>query len=136
SQRDEVLVGLQSLGCVHLVDLHGVTPPEHLEDTARTEVHDAIKYLTACPDQRPPAAHDTDYDRPRITRRTLLNKRAHADLSDERETLVRAIAATRPWGDFRAPDPDSINGLRFWLYRMRHQDVSALEGSEFAWQVV
>jgi len=136
SQRDAVLTGLQSLGCVHLVDLHGVAQPELLEDTARSEVHEAIKYLTACPDQRPSATHDSGYDRERITRRTLLNKRAHADLSDERETLVRAIAATRPWGDFRLPPPESVDGLRFWLYRMRHNELRQLEGSDLAWQLV
>ncbi len=136
SQRDAVLVGLQSLGCLHLVDLHGVAQPEHLEDTARTEVHEAIKYLTACPDQRPSATHDSGYDRERITRRTLLNKRAHADLSQERETLVRAIAATRPWGDFSLPPPESVGGQRFWLYRIRHSQMRALGGSEFSWQIV
>lgn len=136
SQRDAVLTGLQALGCVHLVDLHGVAQPELLEDPARSEVHEAIKYLLACPDQRPSAAHDRGYDRERITRRTLLNKRAHADLADERETLVRAIAATRPWGDFRVPAPETVGGLRFWLYQMRHNELRQLEGSEFAWQLV
>ncbi len=136
SQRDSVLVGLQSLGCVHLVDLHGVAQPELLEDAARTEVHEAIKYLSACPDQRPAAVHDSGYDRERITRRVLLNQRAHGDLSEERATLVRAIAATRPWGDFQLPPPEAVGGLRFWLYRLRHQDLRALEGSEFAWQIV
>ena len=122
TQRDAVLLDLQALGCVHLVDLQGVTPPEHLDETARSEVHEAIKYLTACPDPRPSAVHDAGYDRQRITRRALLNKRARADLSEERETLVRAIAATQPWGDFRVPDPQTLGGLRFWLYRMRRQD--------------
>lgn len=136
TQRDAVLLDLQALGCVHLVDLQGVTPPEHLDETARSEVHEAIKYLTACPDPRPSAVHDAGYDRQRITRRALLNKRARADLSEERETLVRAIAATQPWGDFRVPDPQTLGGLRFWLYRMRRQDLAVLEGSDLAWQLV
>jgi len=136
SQRDEVLRGLQSLGCVHLVDLHGVTKPEHLEDVARTEVHAAIKYLAACPDQRPSATHESGYDRQRITRRVLINQRAHIDLTDEREKLVRAIAATAPWGDFHMPDPESLDGLQLWLYRIRHRDVDELVGSEIPWQIV
>lgn len=136
SQRDSVLIGLQTLGCVHLVDLHGVTQPQLLEDAARSEVHEAIKYLSACPDQRPSAVHDSGYDRERITRRTLLNQRARVDLSEEREKLVRAIAETQPWGDFRLPPPEAVGGLRFWLYRMRHPELRALEGCEFAWQVI
>ena len=136
SQRDEVLRGLQSVGCVHLVDLHGKTKPEQLEDAARTEVHAAIKYLLACPDQRPSSPHDTGYDRERIARRALLNKRAHDDLADEREKLLRAITATAPWGDFHMPPPESLGGMKLWLYKIRHRELDQLEGSEFPWQIV
>ncbi len=135
-QRDEVLRGLQMLGCVHLVDLHGAAGSELLEDTVRTEVHDAIKYLAACPDQRPSATHDSEYDRARITRRTLINQRAHEDLSDERERLEQAIAATLPWGNFQMPDPQTLGGMQLWLYRLRRSDVQSLVDSEFAWQVI
>jgi V/A-type H+/Na+-transporting ATPase subunit I len=135
-QREEILRGLQELGCVHLVDLQGAAGTELLEDTVRTEVHDAIKYLAACPDQRPSAPHDSEYDRARITRRTLINQRAHDDLSDEREQLEEAIAATAPWGNFRMPDPESLGGMQLWLYRMRHSDLPSLVGSEFPWQIV
>ncbi len=136
SDRGEVLRGLQSLGCVHLVDLHGVARAAHLDDDTQTEVHAAIKYLATCPDQRPQATHDSEYDRTKVTRRTLLNKRFHEDLIDEREKLVRAIAATAPWGDFHLPDPAALNGLKLWFYRMRHRDIDALVGSEFPWQIV
>ncbi len=135
-QRDEVLRGLQSLGCLHLVDLHGAIKAEQWEDQARSEVHDAIKYLAACPDQRPAATHDSEYDRVRVTRRTLINRRAHEDLLEEREKLTRAIAATAPWGDFRIPDPETLGGLQLWLYRIRHRDVEQLVGSEFPWEIV
>lgn len=136
SQRDEVLRGLQSIGCIHLVDLHGKTKPEQLEDTTRTDVHAAIKYLAACPDQRPSAAHDSGYDRDLTARRALLNKRAHEDLADEREKLHRSIAATAPWGDFHMPSPESLGGMKLWLYKFRHRDLEQLENSEFPWQIV
>lgn len=134
--RDAVLRGLQSVGCVHLVDLHGVAKREHLEDVARSEVHEAIRYLTTCPDQRPAAPHESGYDRQRITRRTVINKRAREDLLAEREKLVHGIAATEPWGDFQMPDPESLGGLRIWLYRLRHRDVEELEGSDIPWEIV
>ena len=136
SQRDEVLRGLQSIGCVHLVDLHGKSKPQQLEDKSRTEVHAAIKYLTACRDHRPSAAHDSGYDRDLVARRTLINKRAHDDLAEEREKLLRAIAATAPWGDFHMPPPESLGGMKLWLYKFRHRDVEELEGSDFPWQIV
>lgn len=136
SQRDEVLRGLQAVGCVHLVDLHGKTKPERLEEKARTDVHAAIKYLAACPDQRPTAAHDTGYDRDLVARRVLINKRAHEDLAEEREKLIRAIAATAPWGDFHMPPPESLGGMQLWLYKFRHRDLEQLEGADFPWQVV
>jgi V/A-type H+-transporting ATPase subunit I len=136
SQRDQVLRGLQSIGCVHLVDLHGKSKPEQLEDAARTEVHAAIKHLSACRDQRPSSPHDKAYDRERIARRALLNKRAHDDLDDEREKLLREIAATAPWGDFHMPPPESLGGMKLWLYKIRHRDLDQLEGSEFPWQIV
>lgn len=136
SQRDEVLRGLQSIGCVHLVDLHGKSKPQQLEDKSRTDVHAAIKYLAACRDQRPTAPHDSGYDRDRIARRTLINKRAHDDLADEREKLLRAIAATAPWGDFQMPSPESLGGLNLWLYKFRHRDFEELRGSDFPWQIV
>lgn len=135
-QRDQVLRGLQALGCLHLVDLRGPGKPEYLDDKARSEVHEAIKYLELCPDQRPPATHDSEYDRGRITRRTLINRRAHEDLYVERDKLKRAIAATAPWGDFEQPDPESLGGLRLWLYRLRHKEVERLAKLGYTWQVV
>ena len=135
-QRDAVLRGLQDLGCVHLVDLHGPDKPEYLGDKARSEVHEAIKYLELCPDQRPAATHTSEYDRSRITRRTLINRRAHEDLGEEREKLKRAIAATAAWGDFELPDPASLGGLQLWLYRLRHSEMERLAELDYVWQLV
>lgn len=135
-QRSAVLRQLQELGCVHLDDLRGGAKPQYSDDALSTEVLEAIKYLASCPGQRPTAANDSEYDRERVTRRTLINKRAHADLREEREQLKRAIAETEAWGDFQMPEPAELNGLRLWLYRLRHRDTERLADAGYAWQLI
>lgn len=135
-QRDEVLRGLQQLGCVHLVDLHGVAKPEQSQEANHSEVHEAIRYLAACPDRRPPAGHDVEYDAHRTSRRALIIKQAQQDLNEERERLQRAIAATLPWGDFHLPTPESLGGQHIWLYRFKHDEAKELEDSGLVWQVI
>ena len=53
-QRDDVLDGLQRLGCVHLVNLQE-SEPKTVEHPLRSEVHEALKYLDRCRVQRDPA---------------------------------------------------------------------------------
>ncbi len=134
--RSAVLRQLQELGCVHLDDLRGATKSQYLNDTLGTDVLEAIKYLASCPDQRPSTANDSEYDRDRITRRVLINQRAHQDLREERVQLKRAIAETEAWGDFQMADPATLNGLRLWLYRLRHRDTERLAETEYAWQII
>ena len=56
SQRERVLLELQDMGCMHVIDLprNGV-----LKDQVHPlalDLRTALRYLDACPDQRPAAA--------------------------------------------------------------------------------
>lgn len=127
SQHDEVLDGLQNLGCVHLIDLAGHAAKDAWQHPIRSDMHEALRHLEACPDQRPVSTHAAGYDPQQITHSVLENRRQHRELIEQREELDRQIKKIQPWGDFQLPDSAEIGGQRFWFYKLRHRQVHALK---------
>jgi V/A-type H+/Na+-transporting ATPase subunit I len=137
-QRDEVLDRLQTLGCLHLIDLQKngeLKTPEHPH---RNVVHEALKYLDASSVQNP--NHYTRYpsgcDCLQVAHQALENKRHRQELNDERDHLRQSIRVLEPWGDFQWPSPEQLGGLQLWFYPVRHHDVAQLQRSELVWKAV
>ena len=127
ARREEVLSGLQNLGCVHLIDLAGKTNKDAWQHPIRSELHEAIRYLEACPDQRPTSTHTAGYEPQRIAALILENRRQHRELSERREELLRQIEKIRPWGDFHLPTADELGGQSLWFYKLRHRQTAAIK---------
>jgi V/A-type H+/Na+-transporting ATPase subunit I len=118
--RDQVLLDLQQLGCMHLIDLPGKPAGSVPGNDADAQPRQALKYLVACPEQRPPATHGIDYDPHSLTSEALANAEAQRRLRDEAEELRSEIKTIVPWGDFQLPAPEQLGGQRFWFYRLTH----------------
>jgi len=135
-QREEVLEGLQRLGCVHLVNLQA-TSPKSAERPERSDVHAAIKYLAACPVQRGPSTTGKGYDCLEVTRDVLDIKNRRQALHDEFDDLTRSVQMLEPWGDFRLPQDRELGELRFWFYPLRHHQVGDVEKrTDLTWKIV
>lgn len=134
--HDEVLDGLQRLGCIHLIDLAGKDAQEAWQHPIRSELHEALRYLEACPDQRPTSTHTSGYEPHKISRIVLENRDKHRILRERREVLVRQIEKVAPWGDFALPSDDQLGGRSLWFYRLRHRQAPALQGRGVPYSLV
>jgi V/A-type H+-transporting ATPase subunit I len=132
-RKDAMLVGLQSLGCVHLIDLVQRKTDSEYQHPTRSDVHAALRYLESCPDQRPAAPHADGYDAAAITRQVLDAKESHRELTEEREELVRAISTAQPWGNFHRPSAHELGGRQLWFYKLRHRQTEALRKLADPW---
>jgi len=137
SQRDSVLDGLQQLGCLHLIDLPG-SGGRLLEDAERQQVSEAIKYLQSCAIQNnnQHIKYTDDRDCMTVALEALANQQQNDRLMDERESLVKAIAALEPWGEFQLPDLEQTRGLRFWFYPLPLRQRDALQSLKAPWEVI
>ena len=138
SQRDMVLDGLQQLGCLHLIDLTGKAAGKPLDDPERHEVHDAIKYLQACPVQN--TNQLTYYAAGKsclaVAHEALANQRLRDELSDERDHLQRAIELVLPWGDFQLPDREAMRGLLLWFYAVPLRQMEQVRRLDVPWTLI
>lgn len=137
-QRDEVLDGLQRLGCLHLIDLPGRSGTQPVDHCDRNLVQAAIQYLQSCPIQNP--HQQTEYsaglDCLGLARIAIANRDRRDALTDEKDELEQAITTLEPWGSFHLPSPEEIRGLQLWFYVIPHRDVEVLNSSPYVWQVI
>jgi V/A-type H+-transporting ATPase subunit I len=137
-QRDEVLLRLQQLGCLHLIDLNDIADRKIPHHAFRSEVHEAIKYLRATPatNQKQHKRYGGSRDCLEIAREVLHNKHLREELQDERDFLAKAIEQTRPWGDFRIPQNELPHQMKLWFYRIPHRRLDRLLESQRVWQKI
>ena len=135
-EKQAVLDGLQSLGCTHVVNLSPETGGGRPDPGFSVEAHQALQYLHTCPVQRQQARNPKDFDFAAVEREALEIRQRHQELSDECDTLVKAIEAARPWGEFHLPSEEEHRALRFWLYVVPHYRMETVEESSLVWQAV
>ncbi|MDT8299028.1 MAG: hypothetical protein RQ801_12040, partial [Spirochaetaceae bacterium] len=113
SDSDEVLLGLQDLGVVH-IETDSVVPDEDLEQMKRS-ITDFKKSRDILEDRRPEEdalssgpADSTLRDAEAIHGRVQELVGRIADLQGEAERHTKDLSALEPWGDY---SPESINSL-------------------------
>lgn len=133
-RRGEVLLGLQQLGCVHLVDLTEVGGNTKKQASHYDELKSAIAYLDRCPEKRPAFSQtlvgdgtesgETDHANvQQIATEVLAIESESRALAEEQELVIEKIERTRPWGNFRLPTAGELRGRQFYFYRMTHRQV-------------
>lgn len=135
-EKEEILQELQELGCMHVVNLRDQAAPREALPEIAVEAHEALKYLKSSPIQRPPAKRGASFDFEQVVRDVMALARRQRELTDERDYLVKAVETTRPFGEFRAPPPEQLGGLRLWLYVMAADKTARLASTDLPWQVV
>jgi V/A-type H+/Na+-transporting ATPase subunit I len=137
-QRDEVLDGLQQLGCLHLIDLPGHSGTQPFDHCDRTLVNSAIQFLQSCPVQN--ANQQTLYSAGLnclgLARIAIENRDRRDALNDELDHLKHAIEKVEPWGEFEVPDSGTIQGLYLWFYVVPLHQLDELKKKTEAWQLI
>jgi V/A-type H+-transporting ATPase subunit I len=138
-QKDDVLEGLQQLGCLHLVGLRRATAHhEEMPSAQPKETYDALRYLINSPVERRRrvVAESEDFELEAIVEKALWNRMRLRTVRDQLDELRQKIRELEPWGDFELPPPEELDGLRLWFYVMRPHEVRQVLHSGQTWQVV
>lgn len=135
-QKQIVLDGLQELGCLHLLDLNQQGEEIIGERHLSPDVPQALKYLRSCPIQRRAVTKESAFHFDDVLAETLTNAQQQQELQSERDELQQAIEKLIPWGDFRFPSDNELDGLRLWFYVVPHARFRSVEESTAIWQIV
>jgi V/A-type H+-transporting ATPase subunit I len=137
AEKDAVLDGLQSLGCLHLNNLQpgaaeGVEPGPSYPDARQ-----ALQYLQDSPVRRRTPRHGEKLDIEALVKEVLDVRDRSRALAEEREQLRKRIADLGPWGNFELPPEWANKGaLRFWFYMVPHHQTRRLDAITLPWSVV
>jgi hypothetical protein len=103
--KEDVLTGLQELGCLHLIPL---TPEgEPAADTGPSkEAREALRFLASTPQRRRQVTDARRFDADAVERQALDLQRRLYELRNERDFLSTRIQNLEPWGDFAFPGID------------------------------
>lgn len=139
ADREALLDGLQSLGCLHLIPL-GDAPAEEAfaQSLPSEEARRALRYLSDVRRRRHQTRVDAAFDFDRIVAEALANRSQHQQAEDRVLALRKRCEELRPWGNFELPDLDELGGCRLWFYRVPHPKVAAFHQAlaqlELPWQ--
>ena len=135
AEKDRLLDDLHQRGCLELIPLRG-DGIEPAVGGPSSQAREALKFLLACPQRRRQVTDDTRFDAASVERQALdLLKRIQA-LESERDALVERMADAKPWGDFRFPTLQELGNYRLWFYVVPHKEMSKVEASGLAWEIV
>jgi V/A-type H+-transporting ATPase subunit I len=137
AEKDAVLDGLQSLGCLHLNNLQRGAADMIAPAPSHPDAHQALQYLVDSPVRRRTPRHEEKLDLQAVVKEVLeVRDRSHA-LTEEREQLRKLIADLGPWGNFELPPEWAKQGeLRFWFYMIPHHQMRHLDAISLPWSVV
>ncbi len=100
-QKDDVLEGLQQLGCLHLVGLRRTTAHhEEMPSAQPKETYDALRYLINSPIERRRrvVAESEDFELEAIVEKALWNRMRLRTVRDQLDELRQKIGELEPWG--------------------------------------
>jgi V/A-type H+-transporting ATPase subunit I len=140
-QKQAVLEGLQTLGCLHLIDLG---PADGAADFTApqpaVEAREALRYLMDVRQRRYPLKVDPTFQLEAVVAKALANRSRKRAAEDRILTLRHHLAELAPWGNFRLPELGELGGQRLWFYRVPHAKFGAfqqaLDGLALPWQQV
>lgn len=133
--KEDVLTGLQELGCLHLIPL---TPEgEAAADTGPSkEAREALRFLASTPQRRRQVTDARRFDAAAVEREALDLQRRLYELRNERDFLSTRIQNLEPWGDFAFPPPDELGGQRLWFFQVPRNRMKAVPATGLRWEIV
>ena len=139
ADKDRILQGLQSMGCMHLIPL--------TENSAETsmqmqpaEASEALAWLERSPRTRRQLKDKSQICVDDVVQEVLDNKANSREVADARDKLEERIREVRPWGDFKFPPIEEMDGQRFWFYIVPLTEMSTasnvLKEADLPWEVI
>ena len=137
TEKQDVLRGLQDLGCMHLLPLR--PPPAEVEKVAspRAEAaYKALRFLTDEPQKRRQVVRDAQFNVEKVVEAALDLKQRLRDATDQRDFLKNRIAQIEPWGDIVFPPNEALAGYRLWFYVLPLSKIGDLDRVDLPWKIV
>ena len=135
AEKDAVLDGLQSLGCVHLNNLRPGAAEGVGSSPSYPDARQALQYLQDSPVRRRTVRHEEKLDIEALVKEVLDIRDRTRALAEEREQLRKWIADLGPWGNFELPPEWANQGaLRFWFYMVPHHQTRRLDAITLPWR--
>lgn len=126
-QKRDLLQGLQSLGCLHLIPLSQtvgeIAAPPAQASEAKAWIERSPKQRKQVKNfrERVDTVHVDD-----IVHTILHNKSQFREQSDLRDKLQQRIREVTPWGEFSFPPLHDLAGQRFWFYVLPNGEMDAV----------
>ncbi|WEM41394.1 hypothetical protein PTW35_12245 [Photobacterium sp. DA100] len=138
SRREEILMALQALGCMHLIPLsQDEADANHAMAMQQpSDASEALAWLSRVERRRRPVRDKDLVDVEELVSQILENKLHIRQQQDKRDLLKERLQLLRPWGEFELPDISTINNLRFWFYLLPLKKLSAMAEVDLPWQEV
>jgi V/A-type H+-transporting ATPase subunit I len=133
--KEDVLTGLQELGCLHLIPL---TPEgEAAADTGPSkEAREALRFLASTPHRRRQVTDARRFAADAVERQALDLQRRLYELRNERDFLSTRIQNLEPWSDFAFPPPDELGGQRLWFFQVPQNQMKDIPATGLRWEIV
>ena len=137
TEKEDLLKGLQALGCLHLLPLRPApAEPEKVASPRAEAAYKALRFLTDMPEKRRQVTRDPNFDVERIVEQALAVKDRLRDATDRRDFLEHRIGQVEPWGDIAFPPHADLVGYRLWFYVLPTGKAGALEKVDLPWEIV
>lgn len=126
ADREALLDGLQSLGCLHLIPLPSDADASSADEERfvvpkpTEDARQALRYLMDVRRRRHQTRVDAAFDFDRIVAEALANRRRKQQVEDRVLAVGQRLEELQHWGDFHLPDLDALGGCRLWFYRVPH----------------
>ena len=133
--KEEVIVGLQEFGCLHLIPL---TPEgEAAADAGPSkDAKEALRFLASAPQRRRQVTDPQRFDALQVASEARDLQRRLFELRNERDFLSTRIDNLAPWGDFEFPPLETLGGQRLWFFQVPHHQMKDVSTTGLRWEVV
>jgi V/A-type H+/Na+-transporting ATPase subunit I len=136
AEKEAVLEGLQTLGCLHLNDLRPPTENAGAPPETHAGAREALRYLYDSPVRRPALPQPADFEVETVVKEVIDVRDHSRALTEEREQVRKWIADLEPWGDFEFPEWANEGALRFWFYTIPNHRMDRLRTVALPWRTV
>ena len=132
--KDEVLAGLQALGCLHLIPL---TPEGRAAGSVgpSKNAREALRFLASAAPRRRQVTDPARFDAYEIEHKALGLQRRLFELRIRRDFLSTRIENLTPWGEFEFPSREQLGGQRLWFYYVPHYQMAAVASTDLRWEI-
>lgn len=132
--KDEVLEGLQALGCLHLIPLTATGEAQAGAGPSK-DAQEALRFLASTPQRRRQVTDPGRFDAAAVESQALALQRRLYKLRNRRDFLTTRFDNLAPWGEFEFPTIEQLGGQRLWFYQVPHHQMDVVKKTGLRWEV-